>query len=245
MRRQIIAAGVLALTATVLLGQGTFGRMARSVPSRRLNVSTIPSPPPLPPLLNPLSARATPQTSSSTPSTLALWLPAAVIILNPPPFSVPALFPTVAALDDKPRAGARPWRARESFLEPLGELLLTKGKVGDKEDLHIVIFGAGCAVAAVLLVILDCCTYAIKEKSFLRYRHSRTRIILLLLVMPVITAIVGIFGRAIDILQPTRATCVVVGVAWPSLIAVLLGVEPEPWHPTADEDNEAGGQILT
>jgi hypothetical protein len=41
-------------------------------------------------------------------------------------------------------------------------------------------------------------------------------------------------GLAIDVLQPSRAACIAVGIAWPSLMTVLMGVQEK----TPDDSEE-------
>ena len=64
--------------------------------------------------------------------------------------------------------------------------------------------------------------------------------------MPTAAGIVGMVGVAIDILQPSRSACIAVGIAWPTLMTVLMGVQEQPVADTSDEDDapDAGEELI-
>jgi hypothetical protein len=61
----------------------------------------------------------------------------------------------------------------EAFFFPLYELLLRGGKVDQATvQLFLLVFGAGCWVAALLVFFLDRCVAVVRGSSFLGYRHE-------------------------------------------------------------------------
>lgn len=126
----------------------------------------------------------------------------------------------------------------QTFLAPLFELLL-RGGTADRGSaaLYLPVFAAGCAVMALLVLFLDICVFVIRGRSFLRYRHGLVRSVIAAVLMPAAAGIVGMIGLAIDVLQPSRSACIAVGIAWPSLMTVLMGA-PETRYDDPDEDDD-------
>jgi hypothetical protein len=125
----------------------------------------------------------------------------------------------------------------QTFLTPLFELLL-RGGTADRGSaaLYLPVFAAGCAVRALLVLFLDmrvCDTWQVVLALPSRARplgHCGR-------MMPTAAGIVGMIGLAIDVLQPSRSACIAVGIAWPSLMTVLMGV-PETRYDDPDEDDD-------
>jgi hypothetical protein len=105
-------------------------------------------------------------------------------------------------------------------------------------ELYLVVFGIGCAIAAALILVLDICVFTIRGWSFLRLEHAFIRTAVVAVLLPTAAGIVGMLGLALEVVQASRAACVAVGIAWPSLLTVLMGV---PEHgPDDDEEPEPG-----
>jgi hypothetical protein len=120
------------------------------------------------------------------------------------------------------------------------DLLLGSGILHREATLfYIPVFGLGCFVAAFLVLLLDLCVFVVRRRSFLALQHGPARTFLAAVMLPSAAAIVGTIGLMLDVLQPSRAACVVVGVAWPSLMTILMGVPaPEGVDDEADEEGE-------
>lgn len=129
---------------------------------------------------------------------------------------------------------------------PLYELLLRGGMVDSVAvPLYLPVFAAGCAVMALLMLFLDICVFVVREQSFLRYQHGLARSAIAAILMPSAAGIIGMVGLAIDILQPSRSACIAVGIAWPSLLAVLVGVSAPGYRsPDEDDDPEPGEELI-
>jgi hypothetical protein len=105
--------------------------------------------------------------------------------------------------------------------------------------LYILVFGIGCAFAAALILVVDICIFVIRGWSFLKLEHSFIRSLLVFALLPAAAGIVGMLGLALDVLQGSRAACVVVGIAWPSVLTALIGaIQPEHDDDTAPEEGE-------
>ncbi len=105
--------------------------------------------------------------------------------------------------------------------------------------LYVLVFGMGCAIAAALILVVDICIFAIRGWSFLKIQHSTINSVVVAVLLPAAAGIVGMLGLALDVLQGSRAACVVVGIAWPSVLTALIGVaEPEHYEDTASEEGE-------
>lgn len=132
------------------------------------------------------------------------------------------------------------------FFTPLYDLLLRGDTVNPVSvQLFLLVFGAGCAVMALLVLFLDICVFVVRGWSFPRYRHGIIRSVVAAVLMPSAAGIVGMIGLAIDILQPSRSACIAVGIAWPSLMTVLMGVQDmAPDDPDQDDDPEPGEELV-
>jgi hypothetical protein len=62
--------------------------------------------------------------------------------------------------------------------------------------------------------------------------------------MPSAAGIVGMIGLGIDVLQPSRAACIAVGIAWPSLMTVLMGVQEMHDDPDEDDDPDSAEELV-
>ena len=91
----------------------------------------------------------------------------------------------------------------ETFLAPLYQLLLRGGTTNSASvPLYLLVFVAGCAVMALLMLFLDICVFVVRGWSFLRFRHG-IRSMVAAVLMPSAAGIVGMIGLVIDILQPS------------------------------------------
>jgi len=108
--------------------------------------------------------------------------------------------------------------------------------------IYLIVFGLGCGVMAEMVLLLDICVFVVRGWSFLRFRHHIVRTVVAMLLMPAAAGIVGMFGLALDVLQGSRAACIAVGVAWPSLMTVLFGVLDQTQND--DDDPEVGRELV-
>jgi len=128
--------------------------------------------------------------------------------------------------------------------EALYELLLRNGRVEPNAvELYILVFGGGCFVIALLVLVLDICVFIVRGRSFLGYRHGFRRSVMAVALIPAAAGIVGMIGVGVDVIQPSRTSCVTVGVAWQTLITVLMGM-PGANADEPDEDEPATGMEL-
>ena len=110
----------------------------------------------------------------------------------------------------------------------------------------VLVVAAGCAIMAFMVLILDICVFVVRRGSFLHYDHHIGRTLVAAVLMPSAAGVVGMIGVAIDILQPSRSACVAVGIAWPTLMTVLMGVQEQALAETSDEDDapDAGEELI-
>jgi len=88
----------------------------------------------------------------------------------------------------------------ETFLAPLFKMLLRGGTApSDAVPLYLVVFAAGCAGIALLVLFPDICVFVVTGWSFLRYRHGIVRLVIAAVLMPAAAGIVGIIGRIVRI----------------------------------------------
>lgn len=130
-------------------------------------------------------------------------------------------------------------------LEALYELLLRAGRVDSTAvKPYILVFGGGCFVIALLVLVLDICVFVVRGRSFLGYRHGFKRSILAAMLIPTAAGIVGMIGLGVDVIQPSRASCVTVGVAWQTLMTVLMGLPGADGEEPDEDDEPATGVEL-
>lgn len=103
--------------------------------------------------------------------------------------------------------------------------------------LYLLVTAAGCAVLALMVLILDLCVFVVRRASFLRYDHGPVRTPVAAVLMPFAAGFVGMVGVALDVLQPSRSACIAVGIAWPTLMTVLMGVQEQAVKGASDEDD--------
>jgi hypothetical protein len=95
---------------------------------------------------------------------------------------------------------------------------------GATTDLYVLVFGIGCAIAAELIVIVNFCVFWLGGRPFLDYEGNYLKLPIIFILVPIAAGIVGMLGLALDVVQGSRAACVAVGIAWPSLLTVFLAV---------------------
>lgn len=130
------------------------------------------------------------------------------------------------------------WSARgicQSFLK----LIVTGGALtADDSAYYLFVFAAGCVFVSVLFLLLDICHRYVRNKSFLRFpHHSGRRWYHPVLAYPSASAITGLVGAWLHVLQPTIEACIAVSFAWHLLLLALFG---EGDADTDTEDTEAG-----
>jgi hypothetical protein len=73
----------------------------------------------------------------------------------------------------------------EAFGSALYELLLRDGRLDRQAvPLFMLVFAVGCAVAALLVLLLDICVFVVRHWSFLRYDHGIWRSVVAGVLMP-------------------------------------------------------------
>lgn len=87
-------------------------------------------------------------------------------------------------------------------LEALYELLLRAGRVDSTAvQPYILVFGGGCFVIALLVLVLDIYVFVVRGRSFLGYHHGFKRSILAGMLIPTAAGIVGMIGLGVDVIQ--------------------------------------------
>ena len=72
-------------------------------------------------------------------------------------------------------------------------------------------------------------------------RYQLYHAIGLMLAFPFAAGIVGLLGFFLDLLQPTRAAGIAIGIAWPVFLTAFFNAKEAL---SRDEDTEAGGEAL-
>ena len=102
-------------------------------------------------------------------------------------------------------------------------------------------FALACCIFSFLLVMLDIWIFFIRERSMFQLEYRLRHGLGLLVAFPVAASIVGLLGFFLDLLQPTRAAGIAVGVAWPVFLTAFFNTKEAM---SLDEDTEAGGEAL-
>jgi hypothetical protein len=106
------------------------------------------------------------------------------------------------------------------FVQRLFRFLTSQLRDGEKVD--IMLFVAGCAALAILVLVLDLCLFALRRTSLFDFKYTLRSTAPIVVGWTVGAAIAGYLGQIFSILQVTLLACATAGLGWPALAAKLL-----------------------
>ncbi|UIN38325.1 hypothetical protein [Methylobacterium oryzae] len=124
----------------------------------------------------------------------------------------------------------------------LSYAILTKGRINAEGDLTgPFAFSLTCLSFGFLFVVLEFCVKYIRHRSIFKVAYGPRGKPGLLLAVPLTAAIVGLLGFFLDLLQPTRAASVAVGIAWPAFLTAFFNTKEAE---AGDEDPDESAEDL-
>lgn len=91
-------------------------------------------------------------------------------------------------------------------------------------------------------IVLDICIFFIRRRSLFQLEYKLRNSLGFMLAVPVAAAIVSFLGFSLDVLQPSRAAGIAVGIGWPFFLAAFFNASEAIG--TAEDDIDKGGEDL-